>query len=196
MTSHEKTENTENGSEAEELEITVVDGEGLDMASEKPAGKSVDLNIAKLSALEKEIEKLQKEKAYLMADFDNYRKNAIKERSELIKYSGERLATELLNVLDNFERALSAEMKAETANSFREGIGLIMNELRATMERFDIRELPAEGKPFDPHIHEALTTEITDEIPPGNVVRVFRKAYKFHDRVIRHAQVVVAAGPE
>lgn len=142
--------------------------------------------------LKAELEKAKNDYLYLAADFDNYRKNAIKERSDLVKFGNERLVRELLNVVDNFERALESGASPE---KFHEGIEMINTEMKSLLQRFGVSEVPAQGIPFDPTAHEALSSEPTAEMDPGHVLRVFKKAYKLHDRLIRPAQVVVASKP-
>lgn len=139
-----------------------------------------------------EAEKRRNEYLYLAAEFENYKKQVIKERSDLRKYGSERLMTELLSTLDIFETALALEASPENAQNFRKGIELTANSLKSTLQRFGVEEAPAEGVAFDPAIHEALSSEETDAVPPGHVSKVFKKPYKLHDRVIRPGQVVVA----
>ncbi len=146
--------------------------------------------IAKLQA---EAAKAKNDYLYLLAEFDNYRKNAIKERSDLTKYGSERFVREFLNVFDNFERALDAE--GGSPESFREGVQMIAGEIRALLGNFGVEEVKAEGQPFDPSKHEALGSEPSTELAPGTVARVFKKAYKMHDKLIRPAQVIIAAEP-
>lgn len=139
-----------------------------------------------------ELEKLKKDYLYLRADFDNYKKAAIRERSELVKYGAERVVVDLLEILDNFERALSLELTADNMNSFKEGLILSRNAFQKMLAKFGVTEVESEGQPFDPNLHEALSSEETDKMPPGHISQVFKKAYKLHDKLIRPAQVVVA----
>jgi molecular chaperone GrpE len=139
-----------------------------------------------------ELEKAKKDYLYLLADFDNYRKNAVKERSELIKYGSERFVRDFLNVFDNFERALEAEVTEENLNSFREGIQMMAHEFRALLNRHGVNEVKAEGEPFDPTKHEALSSEPRSDMPPNHVATVFKKAYTLNDKLIRPAQVTVS----
>ena len=132
----------------------------------------------------------------MRADFDNYKKAAIKERSDLMKYGSERLIVELLGVLDTFDQALNMELTAENADSFRKGMELLRTEFANLVERQGVVGVESLGEPFDPNIHEALSAEPTDEVKPGYISKVFKKAYKMHDKVIRPAQVVVAKEPE
>ncbi len=146
-------------------------------------------------ALKSDLQKAKNDYLYLMADFDNYRKNAIKERSDLIKFGSERFIREFLNVFDNFERALEAEVSAENAANFREGVQMIAGEIRSLLKTFGVDEVPTEGQIFDPSKHEALSNEPRTDIAPGHVARVFRKAYSMHDKLVRTAQVTVASAP-
>ena len=147
---------------------------------------------ASLDALQDELTKCKNDYLYLRAEFDNYRRQAIKERSDLIKFGSERLAKDLLETLDIFDSALATEVSAETLKNFISGIELTAQQLRATLTKHSIQEVPALGLPFDPHVHEALGSEPSDSVATGHVTRVFKKAYKFHDKVIRPAQVIVA----
>lgn len=142
-----------------------------------------------------ELERAKNDYLYLRAEFDNYRKHVIKERSELLRYGAERLIVALLEVVDNFERALELETSADNLDSFKKGMEMIAVELKNVLERFGVSPVDTQGQAFDPTIAEALSQEETDQVPEGHVARVFRKAYKLHDKIIRPAQVVVAKPP-
>lgn len=145
-----------------------------------------------LGQAEAEAARWKNDYLYLRAEFENYKKQMIKERSDLVKYGSERLLLALLDVLDIFDRALSSEIKPENVNGFVDGIRLTAEELRSVLSRFGVSGHDPVGEPFDPLMHEALSTEETDRYPPGHITQVFRRAYRLHDRVIRPAQVVVA----
>lgn len=145
-----------------------------------------------LEQLTSDLQKAKNDYLYLLAEFDNYRKNSIKERSDLSKYGSERFVREFLGVFDDFERALEAELKSENVDSFRQGVKMIATELKSLLQRHGVEEIKAEGQAFDPNKHEALSSEPCEDVPPGHVVRVFKKAYKMHDKLIRPAQVTVA----
>ena len=139
-----------------------------------------------------EVEKFKNEYLYLRAEFENFKKQAIKERSDLRRYGTERLVFDLLNILDIFETALATEVTPENLVNFRKGIELTANELKSVLQRHGVEEIPSEGKPFDPAHHEALSNEEAEGVPPGHVTRVFKKPYKLHDRIVRPGQVVVS----
>lgn len=156
----------------------------------------VPQNGAAASSEQKELEKLKNDYLYLRAEFDNFRKNAIKERSDLVKYGSERLARELLDVMDTFELALSGQVTPENLDGFVKGMELTAANLKNLLSRFGVTEIDPIGQNFDPSLHEALSSEPTSDYKPGQVCRVFKKAYKLHDRLIRPAQVVVAVEPK
>jgi molecular chaperone GrpE len=139
-----------------------------------------------------EADKFRSEFLYARAELENFKRQVVKERSDLRKYGSERLVVDLLTVLDIFETAMATPVSAETLDNFRKGIEMTASELRGVLQRHGVEEIPAHGKPFDPASHEALTSEETDEHPPGSITRVFKKPYKLHDRLIRPGQVVVA----
>lgn len=139
-----------------------------------------------------EADKWKNEYMYLRAEFENFKKQVIKERSDLRKYGSERLVSDLLGVLDIFETALTSESTPENASNFRKGIEMTATELRNVLNRHGVTEVASHGLPFDPAFHEALSSEESDSIAPGSITRVFKKPYRLHDRVVRPGQVVVA----
>ncbi|WP_413583004.1 nucleotide exchange factor GrpE [Bdellovibrio sp. HCB288] len=151
---------------------------------------------SEIQKLQEQAEKYKNDFMYLRAEFENYKRNAIKERSELMKYGGERFIRDLLDVVDNFDRALQVNVTAENLNTFKQGIEMTATELRNLLAKHSVTEIASDGIPFDPNIHEALSSEATDKVAPGHVARVFKKPYKLHDKVIRTGQVVVARKPE
>jgi molecular chaperone GrpE len=129
---------------------------------------------------------------YLKAEFENFKRNAIKERSDLLKFGSERIARDILDVVDNFERALETQLTPETIPTFKTGIEMTAKALKDVLGKHGVQEIPSHGLPFNPAHHEALSSEPTSSIPDGHVSKVFKKPYKLHDKVIRTGQVVVA----
>ena len=130
----------------------------------------------------------------LMADFDNYRKRTIKEKADLIKNAGERIITDFLPIVDNFERALDSMKTAEDVDAVRQGVELIYNQVMAMMKANGVAVIETKDAPFDTEYHEAITTipaptpELKDKI-----VDCTAKGYTMNEKVIRHAKVVVGA---
>jgi molecular chaperone GrpE len=126
------------------------------------------------------------------ADFDNFRKRALREREETIAFANERLIAELLPILDDLERALDAAAEHEEAR-LEEGVRLVHRSLAGLLERQGVRPIETDGR-FDPHVHEALLSQPSDA-EEGSVLDVIQKGYRLGDRVVRPARVVVAAEP-
>ena len=131
------------------------------------------------------------------ADLDNYKKRALRERQDAIKYANESLIEKLLPIVDNFEAALTAANAPQSGNtdSLRVGINMIHSQLKNFLSENGIEEIDAAGKPFDPNLHEAVSQRATDEVPEGHVAQQMRKGYRFRDRLLRPAMVVVAKKP-
>lgn len=157
-----------------------------------PQDGSVPQPSNELLKAREEAEKLKNDYLYLRAEFDNYKKHMLKERSELLKFGAERFIRDLLTVVDNFERALSVQVTAESFQSFKQGVEITAQEMKSLLSKHGVQEVACEGQAFDPSVHEALSSEPTNSVPPGHISRVFQKAYKYHEKLLRPAQVVVA----
>lgn len=133
----------------------------------------------------------------ITADFDNYKKRAMREREEATKFANESLMKKLIPVLDNFEMALAAASQPGTANaqSLQTGVNMILQQLRNALVESGLEEVDAAGKTFDPNLHEAVAQQDSAEVPEGQVLQQMRKGYKLRDRLIRPASVVVAKKP-
>jgi molecular chaperone GrpE len=134
----------------------------------------------------------------VVADLDNYKKRAARERSEAIKYANEALIEKLLPIVDNFEAALAAANNPQTGGnveSLKTGINMIYTQLKGFLSENGADEIDAIGKPFDPNWHEAVSQQATEDAPEGQVVQQMRKGYRLRDRLIRPAMVVVAKKP-
>lgn len=164
--------------------------------SSQNASPDTQQPLVDIKLLQEQSEKYKNDYLYLRAEFENYKRNAIKERAETLKYGSERLINEILNVVDNFERALQVKVSHENLNTYTQGVQMTANELKNVLQRHGVSEVASDGQAFDPNIHEALSSEATNEVQEGHVFRVFKKAYKLHEKVIRPAQVVVARKPE
>ena len=126
------------------------------------------------------------------ADFDNFRKRALRERQELVTLANERLVKDLLPILDDLERALEAAAQHQEAQ-LEEGVRLTHRALAGLLEQNGVKEIDTSST-FDPYVHEALLTQ-PSEAEEGSVIDVVQKGYKLGDRVVRPARVVVAAAP-
>lgn len=153
---------------------------------EKEAEPSLEEQLQKL---EEENKQLQDRILRQMAEFDNYRKRTSKEKEELTGFVKASCAEPIITLMDNFERALKNECSDE---AYKTGIEMLYQQFCAALTKLGIEEIEAEGKPFDPAFHHAVS-QIQDENLGENVVStVYQKGYKLGDHVVRHAMVVVA----
>lgn len=174
----------------DEMEVTDYVDEELGNNSElDPAQLQTEDEHSKL------IQEAQDKYLRAIAETDNLKKRFAKERSDLIKYAGEYLAQDLLEVVDNLERALNS-ISSKEDNEFIKGVRLIHAQLEAVLDKQSIRPETAIGTKFDPNKHQAMTTMESSEYEPGTVVQELKKAYFFKDKLLRPAQVVVAKAPE
>lgn len=125
----------------------------------------------------------------LMADFQNYKKRVEKEKKDLYSYANEKIISELLSVLDNFERALDQGSEGE---GFKEGMEMIFKQLGDVLEKSGLAEISALGEDFDPNFHNAVMTEETEKYESGKVSGVMQKGYTLNGKVIRPSMVKVA----
>ena len=146
-----------------------------------------------IKSKEEEVEKEKKEYMFLMAEFDNFRKRTIRERSELIKNASEKALQGLLPIVDDFERGLDAIKDTSDAGTVKEGMSLIYNKLVKYLGDNGVKAMESTGSDFDPEIHEAVAMVPADgETPAGKVKDTVQKGYTLNDKVLRHAKVVVA----
>jgi molecular chaperone GrpE len=124
------------------------------------------------------------------ADFENYRKRAVRDQERLVAHAHERLVRELLPILDGLERALEAGEQHEEAKLL-DGVRLVEKALRGALAKEGLIEIETDG-PFDPHVHEALLTQPSPDAAPGSVLEVVQRGYRVGDRVVRPARVIVA----
>lgn len=131
------------------------------------------------------------------ADFDNYRKRIIKEKTEWRDFAQEEIIEELLPVLDNFDRALVAMLTSIPNDhvAFAEGMKLVHKQLIDILTQHKVTVIDCVGKPFDPHFHEAVMTIQTSDYPEDTVVEEIQKGYMHYDKVIRPAMVKVSKPP-
>jgi molecular chaperone GrpE len=132
-----------------------------------------------------------------MADFDNFKKRAAREKQDAIKYANESLLQKVIPVLDNFEMALAAAQNSATegVKSLRDGVAMIHSQLKGVLTEAGLEEVDATGKSFDPNFHEAVSQQESAEVAEGHVLQQLRKGYKFRERLLRPATVIVAKKP-
>lgn len=126
----------------------------------------------------------------VQADFDNYRKRALRDQERLVAHAHERLVRDLLPVLDDLERALEAAERHEEA-ALVDGVRLVQQSLRGALEKEGLSEIVTDGQ-FDPHVHEAMLSRPEEGAEPGSVLEVVQRGYRLGDKIVRPARVIVA----
>ena len=131
------------------------------------------------------------------ADFDNYKKRALREKQDAIRFANEALLEKLVPVLDSFDMALAASKNnpSDAAQSLQTGINMVYQQLKIALTEAGLEEVDATGKTFDPNFHEAVSQQESAEFPEGQVVQQLRKGYKLRERLLRPATVVVSKRP-
>jgi len=132
------------------------------------------------------------------ADFENFKKRAAREKTDAIKFANEGVLQKLIPVLDSFDMALAAVQSADggaATQSLQTGVNMVFQQLKKTLAETGLEEVDATGRTFDPNLHEAVSQKETSEAPEGQVVQQLRKGYKFRERLLRPASVVVARQP-
>jgi molecular chaperone GrpE len=167
-----------------------------EMRTEEPEA----VTESKAGAQDQEVAGLQKEIAewkdkYLrsMAEFENYRRRSIQEKADWIKLATQKLALDICDVLDNFERALQQADPGKGEDSFVKGVVMIEQQLRKVLEKEGITRIEALGEEFDPTLHEALA-HIPSDIEENYVAAVIQNGYRIHDKILRPARVAVSSG--
>jgi molecular chaperone GrpE len=172
----------------------IADNLADELTNQQPEDEIQD-TPAEDSAKSAEDELAQVKDAYvrLMAEYDNYRKRTIKEKSDLIKNGGEKMLVGLLPVVDDFQRALETIDKAQDLNAVKEGVDLIYQKFQSYLQQNGVKAIEAVGKSFDDDLFEAIATvPAQNEEQKDTVIDDVQTGYTLNDKVIRHAKVVVA----
>lgn len=182
----EEVAESQEATSADASETNEVTAEDVDLLSEEDNARN------EVEELRSQLEKEKKEYMFLMAEFDNFRKRTLREKSELIKNAAESAFKGLLPIVDDFERALKATEGVSDAGAVREGMELIYKKLKKYMEQNGVREMDPEDRDFDADRHEAISAvPVPDESLKGKILDTVEKGYTINDKVLRHARVVV-----
>jgi molecular chaperone GrpE len=154
----------------------------------------IDLLKERLVKGEEQTKELEDRLLRLAAEFDNYKKRMAKEFGYLVKNANENLILQLLDTLDNFQRALDSAETSDDYDSFHKGVELIYTHMKEILSREGLKEIEALGKPFDPNFHEAVTQAESDEYDEGIIMDEISKGYMLNDRLLRASKVVVSKG--
>jgi molecular chaperone GrpE len=197
-----------NEQETSAVEMPEIGGETIEPGAELPAPADSDLNISAegeamaAGAVENaapelsEIDRIKAERDQLLdrlaraqAEFDNARKRAEREKAEFREYVTGKVVEQFLPVLDNFELALKS---TGTAEQLQSGVKLIVKQMEEILAKMQVNPVPAVGEVFDPHVHEAMGTVESNDVPDQHVAEEIRRGYKLRDRLLRPALVRVA----
>jgi len=149
-------------------------------------------DLKRIQDLESRLKEQESKYLYLYADFENFKKRSIKERSDLIKFGWENVARELLQIVDNLERAL-IHVPSSTDKTLVEGLNMVLNQFKNTLQKQGVQHIDSVKKDFDPNLHEAVGQE-ESELPSGMIVKEHARGYTLHGRLLRPARVIVSGG--
>lgn len=171
---------------ADEIEVSFGD-----LGSEQPDSARAPLAEPAREEPSAEVGALREKVLRIQADFENLKRRVDRERDEVYRHAAGDLVARLLPVLDNLERAFEAARRAQGNDSLVEGLALVRQQLLYELHREGLRPVETEGRPFDPHLHEAVATRRDPELPAGTIVEELQRGYLFHDRLLRPALVRV-----
>ena len=174
-----------------EQELEELENEGVSEETPEVQQETQEEAAPSVEELEARIAELEDKNLRMMAEFDNYRRRTNKEKLELMATAGERIFTEMLPLVDDFERAVAVMDKTNDIDAVREGIHLIQQKFIAFLDKQDVHAIETEGADFNTDEHEAVTTFAAGEDQKGKVIDCTQKGYKLGEKVIRFAKVVV-----
>lgn len=167
-----------------------------DPAAENPAADTdTETDLDPYAALENERDRWKDHALRVQADFDNFRKRTAREVTDIRRFAASALLEDLLPVLDNFDLGLMAARQAGENSPIFMGMSMVRRQLDDFLANQGVKDIPAEGQVFDPTRHDAVATEPDAGTPEGTILRVARKGYFLHDRVLRAPSVIVSSGP-
>jgi molecular chaperone GrpE len=161
--------------------------------TDEPAESGAVDPTAELARTRADLDETRQKNVRLQAELENFRKRTMRTMDEERRYASLPLLRDLLPVVDNLQRAITAAEMHENASGLLAGVKMVADQLTAILQRHHCEPIAAEGAAFDPHLHEAIAQHPSAEHLPGHVCLVAQVGYQLHDRVVRPAQVIVAA---
>jgi molecular chaperone GrpE len=158
----------------------------------KSEKKEVQKLKEKIKKLEAEKEELKDSFIRKVAEFENYKRRTENDQLNLIKYAAEPFIVSVLQVYDDLERSLKHAEESDNNDSLKEGLKLVFNKFTKILEGQGVEKIKAKGEPFDFNLHEALMQQPAEGVPPHTVLEEVEPGYKYKDKVIRHAKVIVS----
>jgi molecular chaperone GrpE len=166
----------------------------MERESAENQGDSADPteSTEKVAELQAAVSELKDKHLRLLAEFDNYKKRTMRERLDLLNTASKDAMVALLPVLDDFDRAKKSADDPNNEEVFSEGVTMVYNRLYSILQNMGLKAMTSTGEPFDAELHEAITEiPAPDENMKGKVIDTIEKGYMLHDKIIRHAKVVV-----
>ncbi|MFN8392199.1 MAG: nucleotide exchange factor GrpE [Bdellovibrionota bacterium] len=193
----ETTEQELNGAAASDELEAVLTGDSFESQSDPTdaAEQAAKIDEELIQRLQAEVKDNYDKYLRAVAELENYKKRALRERADILKYAGENLARDLLEIADTFQLAM-ANVKESVDPDFVKGVQMIFDRFVAILQQHSVRSESGLGGSFDPNKQQALASVPTTEAPPGTVLEEFKKAYFFKDKLLRPGQVVVSVQPE
>jgi molecular chaperone GrpE len=179
----EKLESEKLKNDMDEVQIPVTDSDDNENSTDE-----------KVQSLENQLAELKDQFLRKSAEFENYKRRTDADRASLYSYANEKLISELLPVLDDFERALESYDQKHDAETFKKGIELVYEKFKKVLQKQGLKEIDSSGKPFDVNLHDAVMQQ-QSEAEPNTVLNTVEKGYNLNDKVLRHAKVVVSTKP-
>ena len=170
-----------------------LDAAGKIKAANAAAATEEENEESSVAQLQTDMERFKELAMRSLADLDNYRKRAAREKEDAIKYANAGFLEKLIPILDNFELGLAAAREGNEGSSILSGMEMVLKQLNDFLASTGVQVVESLGQPFDPNLHEALGQEESDQ-PEGIVVRQLRKGFKLKDRLLRPANVFVSKG--
>ena len=162
---------------------------------QEPAASSENDLLLKLEEAQRQADQYKDLFLRKAAEFENYKRRVENEAGTIIKFANEELIGEILPVLDDFERSLNLSKERKEFESFYRGVELIYQKLVKILESQGIKAIETVGKPFDVHYHDALMQMPREDVPAFTILKEVEKGYTLHNKVIRHAKVIVSSSP-
>ena len=203
MSEHDKKKHDKNGQKpedakakaAEEKKAEALENEQILAAAAEAAAIENEGDIDTVDDMKQQLEAQSDRYLRLMAEFDNFKKRVSRDYERLVESANEKLVGELIEVRENFERALKpGAPQAESLGSFFDGMKLIFSKFDSVLSKSGLASFGAAGDAFDPQLHDAMMKIPSETVAEDHIVEVFEKGYHLKKRVIRHAKVIVSAG--
>lgn len=140
-------------------------------------------------------QELQDKYLRLAAEFENYKRRALRDQRDHVRFANEGILRELVSIVDNLERAIQASKEQHESERLVQGVELTLKQFLETLMKFGVRPIESVGKPFDPALHQAVARVESADAPENTVLEEYQKGYLLHDRVLRAAMVAVAVAP-